>query len=71
MQGFYHIQQAKLGSYLRQSGVPISDQQGPFKADLTMPTSRAPPGYANGSGWEGLWWDWNVEENYWGVARVR
>ena len=67
VEGFYHIQQAKIGGYLRADGTPISDQQGPFKADLTMVDER--DNTTNGSGWEGLWFDWNVEENYWGVAR--
>jgi hypothetical protein len=33
LEGFYVIQTYKLGAAFRASGVPIVDQQGPFKAD--------------------------------------
>ena len=48
---------------------PITDQVGPFRADLAVVCARAPKG-ANGTGWPFQMYDWNVEENYFGLSRA-
>ena len=50
LEGFYHIQQAKIGQAMRPDGVGITDQVGPFRADLAVICAREPAG-VNGTGW--------------------
>ena len=69
LEGFYHIQQSKLGSATRRHGTPILDQTGPFRADLAIKCSREPQGI-NGTGWPFQMYDWNVEESYFGCVRA-
>jgi hypothetical protein len=50
LEGYYYIQQSKIAQVMRADGVGITDQTGPFRADLAVTCARAPPG-ANGTGW--------------------
>ena len=70
LEAMYYITQAKLQGAMSSAAAPggITDQLGPYRGDLSRPANRDP--LSNGSSWVGLWFDWNVEENYWGVARA-
>jgi hypothetical protein len=70
LEALYFITQAKLQGAMSTAAAPggITDQLGPYRGDLSRPANRDP--LSNGSAWVGLWFDWNVEENYWGVARA-
>ena len=50
LEGYYYIQQSKIAQSMRADGVGLTDQTGPFRADLAVKCARAPPG-ANGTGW--------------------
>ena len=51
--------------------MPVVDQQGPFKADCAGQLDGAgaqPDGQC--SGWRGLWFDYNVEMNYYMMMKA-
>lgn len=69
-EAFYAIQAFKLGAAYRADGVPIIDQQGPFKADCAGQFNGTAQDDGHCSGWRGLWFDYNVEMNYYMPAKA-
>jgi hypothetical protein len=64
LESFYAIQTYKLGAAYRPTGIPVIDQQGPFKADCAGQWDGTNQTDGKCSGWRGLWFDYNVEMNY-------
>ena len=53
LEAFYLIQTYKLGASFRAEGVPIVDQQGPFKADCAGQFNGTAQVDGECSGWRG------------------
>eukprot|EP01045_Picozoa_sp_COSAG04_P003533 COSAG04_NODE_145_length_22925_cov_10.043459_3_plen_491_part_00 len=70
LESFYAIQAYKLGAAYRPQGVPVIDQQGPFKADCAGQWNGTGQTDGHCSGWRGLWFDYNVEMNYYMLMKA-